>query len=51
MQHTSVPYIFSPNFDFQIDFRITTHQFLIRYTRDQQVYMYIRNDLISTDWL
>ena len=50
MQNTSVPYIFSPNFDYQIDFRITSGEFLIRHTHNQQIYMKIRNDLISTEW-
>ena len=51
MKHTSVPYIFSPNFHYQLDFIYDTRQFVIRETSTQFIYMYIKRDLISTDWL
>ena len=48
-QATSVPYLFSPNFKYQLEFLYRSRQFIIRETRTQYVYLYIRKDLIKTD--
>lgn len=45
---TSVPYLFSPNFKYQIDIDFNRQQFIIRDTRTESIYMRIPNDLIDT---
>lgn len=48
-QQTSVPYLFSPNFELQIDIDFSKAQFIIRHTKNDQIYMRIPSDLISTE--
>ena len=45
-----MPYLFSPNFKYQLDVNFQSQQLMIRKTRTQHVYMYIPNDLIRTTW-
>jgi hypothetical protein len=47
---TSLPYMFSPNFTYQLDFNYHLQNFVIRNTETQHIYMNIPNDLISTKW-
>ena len=47
---TSVPYLFSPNFTYMIDFNFRAKQFMIRECATQNVYMRIPKDLLNTDW-
>lgn len=46
-QKTSVPYIFSPNFTYQIDFLFRSKQIVIRETKSQEIYMVLPADLIN----
>ena len=48
--HTSVPYLFSPNFTYQLDFNYRAKQFCIKVTKTQYVYMYLPGDLVSTSF-
>ena len=47
---TSAPYLFSPNFTYQLDFNYRARQFIIKESRSQDVYMSIPCDLLSTAW-
>ena len=47
---TSVPYLFSPNFTYQLDFNYRAKAFCIKEAETQFLYMYIPSDLISTAW-
>ena len=44
---TSVPYLFSPNFKYQLDFNFRKKEFLVRKTETQKKYMSIPQDLIN----
>ena len=44
---SSVPFIFSPNFSYQIDFEYNTKQFLIRDTESQDMFLKVPGDLIK----
>ena len=50
MKHTSVPYLFSPNFVYMFDFSFLSQSFSIRECRNQHIYMVIPKDLIDTAW-
>ena len=41
LSHTSVPYLFSPNFTYQIDFNYRARQFEIKESRNQYLYLLI----------
>ena len=47
---TSVPYLFSPNFTYMIDFNYRAKQFIIRECETQNVYLRIPKDLLNTVW-
>ena len=47
---TSVPYLFSPNFTYQLDFNYRAKAFCIKEAETQFLYMYIPSDLINTSW-
>ena len=47
---TSVPYLFSPNFEFQLDFNYQMRQYQIKSTKDQYIYFNFPKDLINTLW-
>lgn len=49
-EHTSVPYLFSPNFVFQFDFDYSAKQFLIKEAATQKIYVEIPKDLMSINW-
>jgi len=49
-QYTSVPFIFSPNFTYQLDFNYGTKALVVRQTSTQEVYLELPTDLINTDW-
>lgn len=44
---TSVPYLFSPNFELQIDIDFNQQEFIIRRTKNEKTYLRIPSDLIS----
>ena len=44
---TSIPYLFSPNFTYQLDFNYLNKQFLIRETRTQDVYLEIPQSMVN----
>ena len=50
MKHTSVPYLFSPNFVYMFDFSFRTNSFSIRECRNLHIYMEIPKDLVDTAW-
>ena len=47
---TSVPYLFSPNFTYQLDFNYRIKAFCIKEAETQYLYMWIPSDLINTQW-
>ena len=47
---TSVPFLFSPNFKYQLDFNYRKEQFVIREVDGQKLYMRIPKDMIATRW-
>jgi len=47
---TSVPYLFSPNFKYMLDFNYKDRQFEIKETRSMHVYMRIPKDLMDINW-
>ena len=47
---TCLPYLFSPNFTYQLDFNYRAKQFMVKVARTQHVYMYVPGDLISTSF-
>lgn len=49
-EHTSVPYLFSPNFIYQFDFDYRARQFMIKEAETQFVYLNVPKDLMSTVW-
>lgn len=49
-QMTSVPFLFSPNFKFQLDFDYQSKQLIILRVRTQKVYLRVPTDLIDTIW-
>ena len=48
--HTSVPYLFSPDFTYQLDFNYRDKQIEIKESRTQFVHLYVSKDLINTEW-
>ena len=50
VENTSVPYLFSPNFEYQLDFNVSKRQFVIIAMKTQFLYMEIPKDLLSTSW-
>ena len=49
-EHTSVPYLFSPNFTYQFDFDYRARQFMIKEAANQHIYINVPKDLMSTIW-
>lgn len=47
---TSVPYLFSPNFTYQLDYNFKHKTIQILKTRDQSVYIKMQLDMIDTSW-
>ena len=50
LSHTSVPYLFSPNFTYQLDFNYRARQFEIKESRTQYIHMKIPKDLLDIEW-
>ena len=47
---TSVPYLFSPNFEFHLDFHFRKEHFTIVETETQQIYYKIPKDFLPMTW-
>ena len=47
---TSVPYLFSPNFKYLLDFSYSDEEFMIRETEGLLLYVRIPKDFITTRW-
>ena len=47
---TSAPYLFSPNFKYQLDFSYREEAFMIRESEGQLLYIRIPKDFITTHW-
>lgn len=47
---TSAPYLFSPNFTFQLDFSYKEGTISILKTETQEVYLELPPDMINTEW-
>ena len=47
---TSVPYLFSPNFKFHLDFHFRKEHFTIVETETQQIYYEIPKDFLPMTW-
>ena len=49
-QQTSVPYMFSPNFTYQLDFNYVDEQIVVLVTETQKVYMTFPADMMTTEY-
>ena len=47
---TSVPFLFSPNFKYQLDYNYRKEEFIIRETEGQFLYLKIPKDFLTTSW-
>ena len=50
VERTNLPYLFSPNFKYQLDYLYRTKQIIIRKSSTQEVYLFVPKDLISLEW-
>lgn len=45
-----MPYLFSPDFNYQLDFNYRDKQIVIKETETQFVHVFVSRDLINTEW-